>query len=80
MRHKVINGDDLFDPRVFEELLIEWIAVNSIKLSLNPNTSFHSTDLINADRTTCNHAFTPYATTPDSSSSIDLAEPLVTVL
>jgi hypothetical protein len=29
-RRKIINRGDSFDSRVFEELLIKWIAINSI--------------------------------------------------
>jgi hypothetical protein len=40
-RRKVI-GSESFDPRVFEELLIDWIAVNSISFrSLNRYSSRH---------------------------------------
>lgn len=39
-RRKVINGGDSFDPRVFEELLIEWIAVNSVSFKSCESTQF----------------------------------------
>jgi hypothetical protein len=39
-RRKVISGGDSFDPRVFEELLIEWIAVNSISFKSCESTQF----------------------------------------
>src|ERR1700712_5824708 len=40
-RRKVfINGSDTFDPRIFEELLIEWIAVDSVSFKSCESAQF----------------------------------------
>lgn len=39
-RRKIHHGDDSFNPRVFEELLLEWIAVCSISFNSCQDTRF----------------------------------------